>query len=219
MAKGKKTFIFYSDWINMIREMDNEDAGELLKHILSYVNDENPDTNNKFVKMAFGHMKPLIKKDLIKWEQQILKYSEMGKESARKRKEQHNSTYVEPMSTYVEPMNTVNDNVNVINTNSIYLEKEFLEDWKKVRLHFHKVPTNIKKLGTLESRCFDLAIKDFSKEDIRNAMQCLFKQEVQDIKSMFLQPKHFLENVEKYHNAHISKEYKLYGSKKIKYEL
>ena len=219
MAKGKKTFIFYSDWINMIREMDNEDAGELLKHILSYVNDENPDTNNKFVKMAFGHMKPLIKKDLIKWEQQILKYSEMGKESARKRKEQHNSTYVEPMSTYVEPMNTVNDNVNVINTNSIYLEKEFLEDWKKVRLHFHKVPTNIKKLKTFESSCFDSAIKDFSKEDIRNAMQCLFKQEVQDIKSMFLQPRHFLENVEKYHNAHISKEYKLYGSKKIKYEL
>ena len=219
MAKGKKTFIFYSDWINMIREMENEDAGELLKHILSYVNDENPDTNNKFVKMAFGHMKPLIKKDLIQWEKQILKYSEMGKESARKRKEQHNSTYVEPKSTYVEPMNTVNDNVNVINTNSIYLEKEFLEDWKKVRLHFLKAPTNIKKLGTFESRCFDLAIKDFSKEDIRNAMQCLFKQEVQDIKSMFLQPKHFLENVEKYHNAHISKEYKLYGSKKVKYEL
>jgi len=101
----------------------------------------------------------------------------------------------------------------------IYTEKEFLEDWKKVRLHFLKAPTNIKKLGTFESRCFDLAIKDFSKEDIRNAMQCLFKQEVQDIKSMFLQPKHFLENVEKYHNAHISNEYKLYGSKKVKYEL
>ena len=120
-----------------------------------------------------------------------------------------------------ESISSINKPINnkPINNKPIYLEKEFLEDWKKVRLHFHKAPTNIKKLGTFESRCFDLAIKDFSKEDIRNAMQCLFKQEVQDIKSMFLQPKHFLENIEKYHNAHISNEYKLYGSKKVKYEL
>ncbi len=69
MAENKKTFIFYSDWINMIKEMPDVDAGQLLKHILFYVNDENPTTDNVLVKMAFGHMKPLIKSDLVKWDE------------------------------------------------------------------------------------------------------------------------------------------------------
>ena len=116
MAQGKKTFIFYSDWINLVREMDNEDAGELLKHILSYVNDEDPTTENKFVKMAFGHMKPMLKSDLEKWEEKIKRFSDMGKESAKKRKVKHKTTKVEPTLTYVEHTCTVNDNDNVNNT-------------------------------------------------------------------------------------------------------
>ena len=109
MAEGKKTFIFYSDWINMIREMPNSDAGELLKHVLSYVNDENPVTDNLLVKMAFGHMKPMLKKDLDKWEKQLQQFSKMGKKSAEKRA----LNLVEPKLTYVEPTSTVNVNVNV----------------------------------------------------------------------------------------------------------
>lgn len=114
MAEGKKTFIFYSDWINMVKEMPDTDAGQLLKHILGYVNDENPQTDNVLVKMAFGHMKPLIKDDLIKWEKRLNQYSEMGKKSADKRaKDKLNPTYVEPTLTKDEPTPTVNVNVNV----------------------------------------------------------------------------------------------------------
>jgi len=114
MAENKKTFIFYSDWINMIKEMPDKDAGQLLKHILSYVNDEEPTTDNILVKMAFGHMKPMLKSDLEKWEKQLTKFSEMGKASAKKRAE----LKVEPTLTYVEPTSTVNDNVNVnVNVN------------------------------------------------------------------------------------------------------
>ena len=112
MAEGKKTFIFYSDWINMINEMPDVDAGLLLKHILKYVNDENPQTDNLLVKMAFGHMKPMLKSDLIKWETQLKRFSDMGKKSAEKRalnNVEHKSTYVEPTSTV-----NVNDNVKVI---------------------------------------------------------------------------------------------------------
>ena len=216
MAEGKKTFIFYSDWINIVREMDNEDAGQLLKHILSYVNDENPDTDNKFVKMAFGHMKPLIKKDLVKWDKQILKFSEMGKESAKKRKEQHNSTYVEPTSNKVEPKNTVNVNVNVNNTSIIYKEENFLEDWGKCRTEFLKQPTNIKKLDFHEKGYFTDALKNYTDREVKDAMVCLFKQEVKNISAMFLRPKHFLESIDKYVSASSAKDYKLYGSiKKI----
>ena len=114
MAKGKKTFIFYSDWINMIKEMPNEDAGILLKHILEYVNDEDPVTDNLLVKMAFGHMKPMLKADLDKWDNIREKRKEAGAKGgkANAKQKQANAKQVE----------AVNDNVNVI-----LLEKETKE--------------------------------------------------------------------------------------------
>lgn len=125
MAEGKKTFIFYSDWINIVREMPNEDAGCLLKHILSYVNDEEPTTDNLLVRMAFGHIKPLLKKDLDNWEKKLNRYSEMGKKSAKVRK----LTQVEPTLTYVKPTSTVNDNVNVNDTNTIVLDIQKIDNY------------------------------------------------------------------------------------------
>jgi hypothetical protein len=119
MAQGKKTFIFYSDWINLVREMDNEDAGELIKHLLSYVNDEDPTTENKYVRMAFGHMKAMLKTDLDKWDKKIKRYSEMGKASANKRTVKPKETIVEPRLTQVELTCTVNDNDNVIINNKV----------------------------------------------------------------------------------------------------
>jgi hypothetical protein len=108
MAEGKKTFVFYSDWVNMIREMPDKDAGELLKHILSYVNDEEPSTDNLLVKMAFGHIMPMLKADLQKWDKQLKNYSDMGKKSAASRGKKK----VEPTLTKVKPTSTVNVNVN-----------------------------------------------------------------------------------------------------------
>jgi hypothetical protein len=127
MADGKKTFIFYSDWINMVREMPNEDAGALLKHVLSYVNDEDPITDNVFVKMAFGHMKPMLKRDLDNWEKQLERYSKMGKKSAEKRA----LNIEQPTLTYVEHTSTVNDNVNV---NTITTTKEAEVDFNLIDL-------------------------------------------------------------------------------------
>tara|TARA_R110000796_G_scaffold244574_1_gene367759 strand:- start:545 stop:1150 length:606 start_codon:yes stop_codon:yes gene_type:complete len=118
MAENKKTFVFYSDWSNMINEMPNNDAGELLKHILSYVNDENPTTENVLVRMAFGHMKPLLKTDLIKWEGIRQKRSEYGKKGGQAKAKQKLAK-----AKQVEAVNG-NVNVNVINkeNNNFILE-------------------------------------------------------------------------------------------------
>jgi len=123
MAEGKKTFIFYSDWINMVRKMPNKDAGELLKHILSYVNDENPTTDNVLVDVVFGHMQPILKSDLLKWEKQLKRFSDMGKKSAENKKSQ-----VQPKLTNVKPTLTVNDNVNVNDIQLLY--NKFVEEVK-----------------------------------------------------------------------------------------
>lgn len=133
MAENKKTFVFYSDWRNMINEMPNNDAGELLKHILSYVNDESPTTENILVKMAFGHMKPLLKADLVKWEELRKKRSEYGKKGGQAKAKQKLSKPEQP-----EAVNgNVNDNatVNVSDTDNVIqgeddvLEVEILDSF------------------------------------------------------------------------------------------
>ena len=137
MAQEKKTFIFYSDWRNMIREMPDADAGALLKHVLSYVNDENPETENLLVKMAFGHMKPLLKEDLDKWEairgKRKIAGSKGGKASAKQKT---------PIAKQVE---AVNDNVNVnvndnVNVNVIEKRKKDFE--KSLTLFCEKYDPN-----------------------------------------------------------------------------
>ena len=68
MAKEKKSFVLYCDLIHTIKKLNNEDAGELFKHILSYVNDENPTTENTMVDIVFEPIKQQLKRDLKKFE-------------------------------------------------------------------------------------------------------------------------------------------------------
>lgn len=110
MAKDKKTFIFYTDWNKLISAMPSDKAGDLVKLMLSYVNDEDPDEpKDPFIIMAWAHIKPMLKSDLKDWEDKKTKFSDMGKKSAAKRK----ATQVERKSAHVEHTLTVNDNVNV----------------------------------------------------------------------------------------------------------
>lgn len=68
MAEGKKSFLLYCDSIGLVSKMPDESAGKLLKHLFSYVNDENPETDDPFVDMAFEHFKQYLKRDLKKFE-------------------------------------------------------------------------------------------------------------------------------------------------------
>lgn len=103
-----------------------------------------------------------------------------------------------------------------IQINNLYNENDFLLDWSKCRTEFIKKPTNIKKLDFQERISFADALKNYSDREVKDAMVCLFKQEVKNISAMFLRPKHFLESIDKYVSASTAKDYKLYGSiKKI----
>lgn len=162
MATGKKTFVFYSDWSNMIKEMPNEDAGELLKHILAYVNDESPESKNLLVKMAFGHMKPMLKADLLKWDKQLKSYSNMGKKSAEARA----STKVQPTLTKVERTSTVNVNVNDnVNVNVDY--KDIISEWNSFTWKLSK----LKALNTERKKHLKIRIKEHGREELSNAFK------------------------------------------------
>jgi hypothetical protein len=68
-----------------------------------------------------------------------------------------------------------------------------------------KQPTSIKKLDFNEAKEFEKAKKEFTKEEINKALYGLFKQQNENIASMYLRPKHFLKNISKYFNAELSK--------------
>ena len=126
MAEGKKSFVLYSDQRSIIELLSNEQAGILLKHIFSYVNDENPIDKEAIIMLAFEPIKLQMKRDLIKWESTKVGRSAGGKASAEARRLAKeiqqtltNSTNVDLVEqTSTNP--TVNDNVNVnVNVNDI----------------------------------------------------------------------------------------------------
>jgi hypothetical protein len=85
MAKDKKSFILYSDAIHTVEKLSDADAGQLFKHLLRYVNDQNPTTENPLVEIAFEPIKQQLKRDLVKFEDVKVKRSEAGKAGANKR--------------------------------------------------------------------------------------------------------------------------------------
>jgi len=114
MAQDKKGFILYADQKELFEQLPDSKAGELIKHIFKYVNDENPISDDLIINLAFTPIKQQLKRDLLKFEEAKKQRSEAGKRSAALRKEQRtstNPTSVESRST--KSTVTVNDKVKV----------------------------------------------------------------------------------------------------------
>ena len=81
MAKDKNSFLLYCDIIHTVDKLDNDQAGKLFKHILDYVNDKDPHTNDMITIIAFEPIKQMLKRDLKKYDT----IREKNKENALKR--------------------------------------------------------------------------------------------------------------------------------------
>ena len=68
MAKDKKSFLLYCDIIHTIEKLTDEQAGKLLKHILRYVNDQDPTAEDVLTEIAFEPIRQSLKRDLVKYE-------------------------------------------------------------------------------------------------------------------------------------------------------
>lgn len=73
--KGKKSFLFYNDWSETFDSLPDEKAGQLIKHILRYVKDENPTSDDLLINAVFANIKATLKRDLDKWKDKSLKNS------------------------------------------------------------------------------------------------------------------------------------------------
>jgi hypothetical protein len=126
MAKDKKSFILYVDQKDLFNKLPDEIAGKLIKHIYSYVNDENPKSDDLIVEIAFEPIKQQLKRDLKLFEEKRVKRSEAGLAGANKRwKEMPNDANewqtIANDSKRINGIAKIADNVNVnVNDNNIY---------------------------------------------------------------------------------------------------
>ena len=137
MAENKKSFVLYADLIHTVKKMPNDKAGELLKHILSYVNDENPETDDLIIQLTFEPIKQQLKRDLKRYEEKKKQWSEAGKRSAEVRKKQRTLTNVKKRSTDLTV--NVNDNVNVSVNDNVNNIEDRKSDFKKSLFPFLEI--------------------------------------------------------------------------------
>lgn len=83
--QGKKSFLLYCDMIHIFEELNNEQAGILIKHIFQYVNDQDPALNDQLLKIAFAPIKNALKKDLEEWLKICERNAKNGSKGGRKK--------------------------------------------------------------------------------------------------------------------------------------
>lgn len=140
MADNKNSIIVYADWIDKFEELEDDEAGRLIKHFFRYVNDLNPEYPDKLTKIAFIDIKNSLKRDLGKWEQTIEGRSKAGKASAEARRllkmnEQNptKSTSVEfVQQTSTNPTVSVTDSVSVSVTESVNEKSNSNSSFKEI---------------------------------------------------------------------------------------
>jgi hypothetical protein len=131
MATNKKGFMLYADQQELFNQLSNEQAGQLIKHVFSYVNDENPKTDSLIINLAFTPIKQQLKRDLIKWEASADRSRINGAKGGRPPKQNKPSGLIDNPEEPKEPDTvnvTVNDTVTVKDkvTNNINIrETEF----------------------------------------------------------------------------------------------
>ncbi len=114
--KGKKSFVLYTDQREVFDELTDEDAGKLIKIIFAYVNDENPEVNDKLLKVAFLPIKTQLKRDLVIWDEKKQLRAEAGRKGGLAKAS--NATFAtndssKTKQTLANLAVNVNDNVNV----------------------------------------------------------------------------------------------------------
>ena len=115
MAEGKKSFILYCDQRGIFDKLPDEYAGRLIKHIFAYVNDEEPETDDLVITMAFEGIKTALKRDLQKYHNYIEKQRVNGKSGGRPRKAnetQKTQAFFEKPKKADSDSDSVSDSVN-----------------------------------------------------------------------------------------------------------
>lgn len=132
MAKGKKSFLLYTDQKEIFKSLTLIQRGELMTLIYDYVDDESPGpSKDPMVDLVFKMYRQTLKRDLEKWDNTLLARSKAGKASAeaRRLKRKQNSTNSTHVKSVEQNSTNSTDSVNVsdsvsVNDNVIVTDNE-----------------------------------------------------------------------------------------------
>ena len=192
MAKDKQSFLLYTDLIHLVSKLPNEKAGELFKFILSYVNDENPTTEDILIQIAFEPIKQSLKRDLVKYEKICNRNKDNGSKGGRPKLNDKPKKPTRLIKNPNEPKKPDNDNdndndndsVNVIDNDIIKTNKSELvlciEKFYNFRKEMKKPILNASKQLFLD-KLYKLSLNDekvavsILNQSIANGWQGIFE--------------------------------------------
>jgi hypothetical protein len=155
--QGKKSFVLYTDQREVFDELSDEDAGKLIKHIFSYVNDEDPITEDKLLKVAFLPIKTQLKRDLKIWDEKKEQRAEAGKKgglakasNARNDLAKHSNATNDVANLAVNV--NVNGNVNDINKDLFLSLVEIGEEMAKEKPMHRPYFNRMQELYSLDDK-------------------------------------------------------------------
>ena len=144
MAKDKRSVIIYTDWISTFEELEDDEAGRLIKHFFRYVNDMNPDPPDRITRLLFEPIKQTLKRDLKKYEGKRLK----NKENAKMRWDKKNATACD----------RIKSDANHADSDSVIVSDSVIDNDKK---KYNNIPPPIKEI---EDRIKERGITKFTAE-------------------------------------------------------
>lgn len=112
MSEGKKGFVLYVDQRGIFKKLTDDQAGKLIKHVFSYVSDENPE-GDFITELAFESIMQQLKRDLKKYEKSANRSRENGKLGGRPKEPRKPSGLIDNPN---EPRKPVTDTVTVTDT-------------------------------------------------------------------------------------------------------
>ena len=164
--QGKKSFVLYTDQREVFDELSDEDAGKLIKHIFAYVNDEDPITEDKLLKVAFLPIKTQLKRDLKIWDEKKSQRAEAGKKgglaksSNAKQSLANHSNATNDVANLPVNVN-VNGNVNDINKDSLISLDEVEEEMGKEKPMHRPYFTRMQEIYNLDEKKVKQAFKNW----------------------------------------------------------
>jgi uncharacterized phage protein (TIGR02220 family) len=177
MAKDKKSFVAYSDWGDIFDELEDVEAGRLVKHLFDYVRDKNPIAQDKLTKMMFIQIQQSLKRDLVKYDKYIDKQSVNGKKGGRPKKNPTLSEKTQPFIEKPKKADSVNVSVSV-NDNEIINNQSKIDFDMLLTLLNKQSKKQFRVINSTTQAKFKARLKDgYTKDDIKNTIINAFKDE------------------------------------------
>ena len=172
MARDKKSFVLYADLLKSVDHLTDEELGQLFKHILLYVNDEEPVLEDRLLLTAWKPIERSLKEDLKKWEETRKKRSEAGAKGGKAK--QANARIAKQNVANQADSVTVTDTVNVSTKVDV---NNFLSWFNKMKAEHTGVEGKFRTLTKTDEKNLKQLRKSYGIDDFTNAVSKLFQNQ------------------------------------------